>query len=104
MHTTSGASLQSNVAPGLGCSTALVSTTGYSAGTGSSYTGVREYLFVNADDTYMVTVTDGDSSIANSFKLAPRTMVYATCLGDDTNGQSRLYCQPPRPAPFEDVA
>ena len=53
----------------------------------------NRFLFVNADDTHVLTVTDGDASNPNSFKLAPRTMVYATCLGDSTNGADRLYFQ-----------
>jgi hypothetical protein len=55
-----------------------------SSGSSVSYTGVREYVFINGDDTDTLTVTDG----TNSFKIGPMTMVNAACY---SSGNNKLY-------------
>jgi hypothetical protein len=55
-----------------------------SSGSSVSYTGVREYVFINGDDTDTLTVTDG----TNSFKVGPMNMVNAACY---SSGNNKLY-------------
>lgn len=52
----------------------------------SSYTGMREYVFVNGHASNTLTVTDG----TNSYKLGPMQMAKAMC---SSSGSDRLYFQ-----------